>query len=96
MVPIGKRVFSPQYWKTSILAAINNRSTRLIVRLDGFHGSNVTEMVDKALVDGRMGEATGRIEEYGRTNWEIYRINEAGRLRDVIFTIGDKVVKNPF
>jgi len=76
-----------------LLAHVSDPTTSFTMNLDGMTGSTPTEMVENAIARGRMAEATGQLERYGRTNWEMYRLREAGRVQDDTFRLNGRPVE---
>ena len=75
-----------------VLAAVSDTSQKFVVRLDGLAGATPKEMFNNAVSRGRMAEATGKMGG-NRTNWELFKLKDAGRLSDTTFRLGDDVVK---
>lgn len=54
-------------------------------------GDTPADMLQNAINEGRMAEATGRLSE-NVTNWEIHKLNETGRLEDATFSLNNEPV----
>lgn len=85
----GRTLMSDSNWKTTLINALANPSTKLTVSLDGMAGASAYSKVMSAAQKG-MGPAAQP------TNWEMAQLYQAGRLKDATFMEGGKVVPNPF
>lgn len=85
----GRTLMSDPAWQGSLQRAIGDPSTRFTVSLDGLSGSSPYSQVMSGVQNGLTPLATP-------TNWELAQLYQAGRLADVNFVSGGKVVLNPF
>jgi hypothetical protein len=85
----GRTLLSDPSWKSTLLGAVANPSTKFTVSLEGMAGSSTYSKVMGAAQQGIGPRATA-------TNWEMAQLYQGGRLKDVTFMEGNKVVPNPF
>ncbi|MGJ8564893.1 MAG: RHS repeat-associated core domain-containing protein [Alphaproteobacteria bacterium] len=90
----GTHLMKSQNPGLDFLAAVSDKSQKFVVRLDGLQGSTPKEMFNNATSRGAMSDALGQMGKGGnRTNWELHKLKDAGRLADTTFTLGDDIVK---
>ncbi len=85
----GRTLLSDPQWQTSLQQAIGTPGTRFTVALDGLSGSTPYSQVMSAVQNGVTPLATP-------TNWELAQLFQAGRIGDVTFVSGGRVVPNPW
>jgi hypothetical protein len=88
-IPGATHLLSDPNWRTTLMTALGNASSRFTVILDGFAGSNVRQMVMNAVQRGATPAAHA-------TEWEMAQIWAAGRIGDVTFMLKGVVMANPF
>jgi RHS repeat-associated protein len=86
----GRTLMNDAAWRTSVMKAVADPNTKLTVSLDGLSGSSTYLKVMNAVQRGAANS--------GNTNWELYQIYQAGRLRSVQFVErgGTRILANPF
>ena len=85
----GRTLLNDPNWKSSVLAAVGNTSTKITVSLDGMLGSSTYSKVMGAVQQGSRPGASP-------TNWEMSMLYQGGRLKDASFVEAGKRVANPF
>ena len=85
----GRTLLSDPQWQSSLQQAIGTPGTRFTVALDGLSGPTPYSQVMSAVQNGVTPLATP-------TNWELAQLFQAGRIGDVTFVSGGRVVPNPW
>jgi len=81
----GRHLINSTNFKSDLLGAIADPRQKFVVSLDGLTGGTPQKIVENAIRQGRIANATG---QFGGnfTNFEIFKLFEAGRFNDVTFT----------
>jgi RHS repeat-associated protein len=85
----GRTLLADANWQATVTQAVANPGTRFTVALDGMPGTSVTNRIMASVQRSSTGKG-------GYTDWEMAQLYQGGRLPDVTFIEGGKVVPNPW
>lgn len=93
--PIGAdNLMSSTNPNQDFLARVGDPNQRFAFQLDGLSGGDsISEIFEATVNQGRLANATGRINDGNRTAFELFSLQESGRFNDTTFFLNGQVVE---